>query len=107
MTTLRKITNAALDLLFPPKCAACDREGTYLCDTCEPTLTPLEPPCCDRCAAPATAGTCSWCKAAPPAFDRVRSPYRHTGTMRDMIHNLKYRKRPHEDFGEIFGTKLQ
>ena len=39
MTTLRKIANAALDLLFPPKCVACGREGAYLCDTCEPTLT--------------------------------------------------------------------
>ena len=33
MTTLRKMANAALDLLFPPKCAGCGREGAYLCDT--------------------------------------------------------------------------
>jgi predicted amidophosphoribosyltransferase len=91
MTTLRKLTNAALDLLFPPKCAACGREGAYLCDTCEPTLTRLERPYCDLCAAPASAGICSWCKAAPPAYNGIRAPYLHKGTMRDMIQNLKYK----------------
>ena len=91
MTTLRKIANAALDLLFPPKCAACDREGAYLCDTCEPTLTRLERPYCNLCAGPATERICSWCKAVPPAYDGIRAPYRHTGTVRDMIHDLKYK----------------
>ena len=91
MTILRKLTNAALDLLFPPKCAGCGREGAYLCDTCQPTLTRLERPYCDICAAPGSAKICSWCKAVPPDFDRVRSPYLHKGTMRDMIQNLKYK----------------
>ncbi len=91
MTTLRKLTNAALDLLFPPKCAACGREGAYLCDTCEPTLTRLERPYCDLCAAPASAGICSWRKAASPAYNGIRAPYLHKGTMRDMIQNLKYK----------------
>lgn len=91
MTTLRKIANAALDLLFPPKCAACGREGAYLCDTCQPTLKRLERPHCDLCAGPASERICSWCQSTPPDFDGIRAPYRHTGTVRDMVHDLKYR----------------
>jgi competence protein ComFC len=29
-----RIGHSALDLLFPPKCAGCGREGSYLCDVC-------------------------------------------------------------------------
>ena len=106
MTTLRKIANAALDLLFPPKCAGCGREGAYLCDTCQPTLTRLERPYCDLCAGPSSEGICSWCEATPPAYDGIRAPYRHTGTVRDMVHDLKYRKRPHETLGRILDAEL-
>ncbi len=91
MTTLSKIANAPMDQLFPPKCAACGREGTYLCDTCQPRLERLERPYCDLCAGPATERVCSWCQSTPPAYDAICAPYRHTGTVRDMIHELKYR----------------
>ena len=88
---LSRLLTGALDLLFPPRCAVCDREGSFLCQECRPSLPRLERPYCALCAGPSTKPACSWCEVAPPAFDSVRAPYRFTGPVREMVHNLKYR----------------
>jgi ComF family protein len=38
MTTLRRLTGAALDLAFPAACSGCGREGEPLCVACRPAL---------------------------------------------------------------------
>lgn len=90
MTLLLRLAGRGLDLLFPPECAVCSREGSFLCDGCEPRLPRLSPPYCRTCAEPDAAPTCSWCRADPPAYERIRAPYRYTGPVRDMVHDLKY-----------------
>ena len=87
---LRQLASRGLDLLFPPECAVCSREGSFLCADCEPRLPRLSPPYCRMCAEPDAAPTCSWCRADAPAYERIRAPYRYTGPMRDMVHDLKY-----------------
>ncbi len=87
---LRQLASRGLDLLFPPDCAVCGREGSFLCAGCEPQLPRLSPPYCRRCAEPDAAPACSWCRADAPAYERIRAPYRYTGPVRDMVHDLKY-----------------
>ena len=87
---LRQLASRGLDLLFPPECAVCDREGSFLCAGCEPLLPRLSPPYCRTCAEPDAAPVCSWCRAGAPAYERIRAPYRYTGPVRDMVHDLKY-----------------
>ena len=38
MTTVDKIKNLLLDILFPRFCLGCNKEGTYLCDDCKALL---------------------------------------------------------------------
>ena len=87
---LRRLASRGLDLLFPPECAVCSREGSFLCTDCEPSLPRLVQPYCRTCAEPDRAPVCSWCRAEAPAYERIRAPYRYTGPVRDMVHDLKY-----------------
>lgn len=87
---LRGLASRGLDLLFPSECAVCNREGSFLCAGCEPRLPRLVTPYCRTCAEPEVPAVCSWCRAEAPAYDRIRAPYRYTGPVRDMVHDLKY-----------------
>ena len=87
---LSRLTGSALDLLYPPACAVCGREGRFVCEDCEPELPKLLAPFCIRCASPGRDVYCRLCAATPPHFDGVTAPYVHRGPVRDLVHNLKY-----------------
>ena len=84
------LTGSALDLLYPPSCAVCGREGRFVCEDCEPEMPRLLAPYCMRCASPGREVYCRLCAATPPHFDGVTAPYVHRGPVRDLVHNLKY-----------------
>ena len=88
---LSRAIGAALDLLFPPSCAVCHSEGSFLHDGCVAALPRLEQPYCGLCAGPGGASRCTWCVAAPPAYDGIRAPLLMEGAVRDMVYGLKYR----------------
>ena len=58
---LRRTREAAVDLLFPPRCGSCGEEtlgggdGIQLCNDCRDALQFIEWPVCSRCAAPVPA----------------------------------------------------
>jgi competence protein ComFC len=88
VTELRRI---ALDLIFPRHCVGCNKEGTFLCDSCYRSLTRILPPLCPRCGRPQPSGIlCSSCIHWPAEIDGIRSPFRFEGVMRHAIHQLKY-----------------
>jgi competence protein ComFC len=66
-----RIGHSALDLLFPPKCAGCGREGAYLCDVCI-----AESP-----KAPDTSGE---------GLESIIAPFQMQGAAREVVHRLKY-----------------
>jgi ComF family protein len=91
-----------LDLLFPLRCAGCDRVGEApFCQACAATLrTP--PSGCAVCGGPAEGGSeptpgarprCRECTRAPPAFASARAPFLYEGALADAVHALKYRGR--------------
>jgi ComF family protein len=91
-------TAALLDLLYPPRCAAC-REGLDssaeepFCPTCRDAIDPV-PPGCARCGLPGPAPVCGACLAAPPPFVACRAAGLLGGPLADAVHAFKYGARP-------------
>lgn len=80
-----------MDLLFPPRCVGCGREGEFLCVLCRHSLPRLDGALCPKCSQPfQKGGVCSPCQRWPLAIDGIRSPYRFEGVMRQAILGLKY-----------------
>lgn len=100
MRTLRWAGRAALDLLLPPACIACDRPVDapgLLCPACFRATGFITAPCCTACGAPFDAGPlagadglCAQCHIAPPAFDRARAALRYDPAARRLILPLKH-----------------
>jgi ComF family protein len=92
---LRAAVGALLDLVYPPRCAACGEPigaGAF-CGVCAEAVDPV-PPGCARCGQPGPDAECGACRAQPPAFDAVRAGGLLGGPLADAIHALKYRNRP-------------
>jgi len=89
-----KVKTVALDLLFPPHCAACQRFGAWLCTDCLDGIETIEPPVCQLCGLPQPGGgqaaVCGRCQVSPPQLDGLRSYAIHGGPLRKAIHQFKY-----------------
>ena len=106
---VRQLPGTALDLLFPLNCLGCQREGKVLCASCVDRLPELKPPFCRVCAQPNAPATCHWCLESPPAFNGIRVPYEMEGTVKEAIHNLKYRglKAATPELAELLANYLE
>jgi len=91
---------AAVDLLFPPRCALCDadlgdaEDGLLLCGSCREQMGPNEWPGCLRCGArsglAAPAGPhCPACRGARFSFDAVVPLGSYGGVLRDAVLRMK------------------
>jgi ComF family protein len=85
----------ALNLLFPRWCIGCGKEGDCICAACRSSLTAITPPVCPRCGRPLSnspvSGECPGCSGWQTMIDGVRAPFLFDGTIRDAIHQFKYR----------------
>lgn len=99
----RRSGAAALSLLYPPHCAACQDAtigGQHLCDRCTATVTPIAAPFCGQCSQEfhgAITGEfrCSNCADRKFHFTCAVTRYRSRGVIRDFIHRFKYDKQYH------------
>lgn len=92
---LRALAAALLELVYPPRCAAC-REGVAsepFCPLCAEAVD-LVPAGCARCGMPGPDPLCGACRADPPAFDAIRAGGLFGGPLADAIHAFKYGGRP-------------
>ncbi|HLX41012.1 MAG TPA: ComF family protein, partial [Ktedonobacteraceae bacterium] len=92
----------ALDLLFPPQCAGCQKHGAILCSSCLAMIPPIVAPLCQRCgaslpalspfsASPAfTSSLCRQCQRYPPGLSKLRAMSIYQEPLRSCIHALKY-----------------
>ena len=95
---LGKLKTYALDLLFPPHCAVCQRLGAWLCADCLDELEAIEAQVCQLCGLPQTssrfgddrANLCARCQASPIQLDGLRAYSFHDGPLRKAIHQFKY-----------------
>lgn len=89
---LAKFKGAALNLLFPPRCVGCGKEGLLLCHSCQLSLPRINPPVCPKCGKPQISGIlCPACTVWQSAVDGIRSPLKFDGTAREAIHQFKYK----------------
>ena len=100
-------SNAVIRALLAPSCAACDRPldeplSGPICSTCWHAWPVLSPPMCARCGdelAPARVREhprddwCERCQSGQTTISRIRSAGVYDGSLRQMVHALKYRTR--------------
>lgn len=87
-----------MDTLMPPVCCACQYpvcEHATLCADCWARILFIRPPVCDLLGTPLPfdIGERTVSAAAmkdPPIFDRARSAAAYEGTVRELIHGLKF-----------------
>jgi len=89
---LTRASRIAADLLFPPRCAHCGRDGELLCAACIGALPAATGDRCAICWTPvrALASECAHCVATRPRFDALRSAFVMDGGARRLVHDLKY-----------------
>ena len=89
---MHQLKTAFLDLLFPLRCLGCGKEGDLLCPLCRQSLPKIEVPFCQRCGTPVKEGIlCPTCSTYPLTIDGIRSLFAFEGTVRQAIHQFKYR----------------
>lgn len=85
-----QVIRRLLDLLYPPRCAGCQRSGHVLCPSCLARIPPLTS-VCQRCSGPLSAGgICASCRSAPLNLTGLRAVSVYQEPLRSYIHALKY-----------------
>lgn len=100
--SLRRFSEAALDLLYPPVCLSCDTPvatAHALCADCFRKLRPISAPMCPVLGLPFEVSLGPDARSAeaiadPPPFDRARSAVVYNEVARSLIGKLKYGDRP-------------
>jgi ComF family protein len=109
---VRRVFGTLSDLVMPPVCLVCRTPlGSHdaLCARCWREIDFIRPPLCDRLGIPLPFdvgdGTISAAAAAdPPVYDRARAVAAHTGSMRTLVHALKFHDR--HDVRRLLGKWL-
>ena len=110
---VRRVFDAAMALLFPARCAACDAacsEGDAFCDSCAlgidvivaacpicglPRELPSEGPLTGPPAPPTFVGApCLGCAAKKPSYLRAQAPLEFGGPLARALRRLKWGERP-------------
>ena len=96
MITFSLLKSEILDLLFPPICAKCQKEGKFLCNLCEKSLIRVPPKCfgCGKLS-PGTrripqGRTCLSCRDKTYIYAFISPFLYREEPVRELIHNLKY-----------------
>lgn len=86
---LQAISQFAIDLVYPCRCAGCGRRGTWLCEECDAALARFVSPFCHCCGVPNSINACQ-CDTTPAILSRVRSVGPYAGWLREAIIRFKY-----------------
>jgi len=101
MNALRALGNAALDLLAPPSCPACNAglfsrgaSAPPFCDACELAIAPRDPAGCAGCDRQADGGgLCRSCRRRLSPLSGVEASFEYEGPIAEAIQALKYQGR--------------
>lgn len=81
-----------LDLIFPPSCGGCKKQGSSWCLDCQKKTRPIRGPLCQVCGIlQPSDGVCFNCQSERPAFHELRSWAIFDEPVRSALHHLKYR----------------
>ena len=81
---MHSLLDNLLDLLFPPRCAACRGRGALLCGRCAATCRRVTP----------AANRAQHERLASPYLATTAGAYIFEGALREAIHALKYHQQP-------------
>lgn len=89
---LQRAVSAAVNALYPPRCAGCGRLDVVLCEPCAASMTPaMGPGRCGFCSAAWDGdGNCPRCFHMN-ALEGARAAFEMSGAARRLVHALKYR----------------
>jgi len=82
-----------LDILFPPRCAGCEKWGGLICNDCLKKIIIISEPVCIRCGHPVQSyriKCCDRCRSSVIYYDNIRSWAYFEGVLKKAIHRLKY-----------------
>jgi ComF family protein len=79
-----------VDVLFPPRCPACGRDGWPLCRDCTSGVGVITPPICRRCGRPTEVPLERCRDCPPPVIERVRAPFLYEGPVSRAIKAMKF-----------------
>ncbi|MPY87773.1 MAG: ComF family protein [Luteitalea sp.] len=94
----RRAIDGLLAVLLAPRCASCEElldspTSGVVCPRCWSALVVFTPPVCERCGLPVLrTGSCGPCRARAFAAEitRLRAVGPYDGTLRRLLHALKY-----------------
>ncbi len=87
----RSVLQQFLDIVFPSRCAGCQRTGHVLCPACIAKIQPVPSPFCQLCGTPlSTYGGCKNCQYRLPKLNGQRAVSLYQEPLRGCIHGLKY-----------------
>lgn len=103
---MRRLADFVLSTLLAPPCAVCQEvlqrplDGA-VCERCWRAVRRIVPPVCDRCGTPLSSRQiaeidgyrCATCRHAPSGVDKARAIGAYDGTLRSIVHALKYEGR--------------
>lgn len=82
-----------LDLIFPPRCAACkEHSPSLICPSCTNELPVIDENICRFCGRPTInrVHQCRECRGRRLYFNWARSAWRYSGVGKEIIHAFKY-----------------
>jgi ComF family protein len=104
---LRPLADGAVAVLLAPICAACRLPLDHptrgaVCPPCWSAIVPITPPCCRTCGDPlptwrvlsVAEALCPRCRRREPLVSLARAVGPYEGTLRAIVHALKYDGRP-------------
>lgn len=87
----RALFDTAVDLLFPPACTSCGREGVWLCEVCERSLSRHTNAQCPLCGKPFWRGfVCLQCQTHSPLAQCIAAFQYSDERVARVVHALKY-----------------
>jgi len=89
--SLSRLGGVALDLIYPPRCVLCDKQGSFLCEACRESLPRADGRRCDACWLPLRGPACEACAEHPTSLTQSRSVYRYEAGVRTLVHAFKFR----------------
>ena len=101
----KRALRALWDFILPPNCVVCEASTSgepdpWVCPGCWVSVEFVRPPVCAQCGTPFPApveaiGTanhrCGRCVLRKPYYERARAVGLYEGTLREIIHAMKYR----------------
>jgi len=88
---MKKIKKFILDLLFPPKCAGCQKEGEYICEDCKLFLGEASL-ICPYCRQPSFSGERHERCSTKHGLDGLACVWEYEGVIKNLIYKIKKEK---------------